>query len=132
MTQTVAQYVEGWFHRFLYQPEDSIAIKALEELSPDAIININGDSLTAQAFIDFIQIQFRGTQHGAFVSSTDLAFSPLDPEGRTGVISQQSRYTTTSKSDGSVVASKATTIVKVEDVGGKRVVTALWEVAIPE
>lgn len=75
-----------------------------------------------------IKDQFRGTQHAALVSSKDLTFAPLDADGRTGVVAQVSRYTTTGKEDGEVVPQTATTLVKVEERDARRVVTSLFEV----
>ncbi|KAL8292306.1 hypothetical protein RQP46_001772 [Phenoliferia psychrophenolica] len=126
---SAAAFVDDFFHRILYQPDDAVAAEALSlDLSEDARININGTDLTAAAFSSMIKNQFRGTQIGALISSKDLNTSPLDPYGKTGAVAQTSQYTTTGKEDGKVVPQTATTLVKVEERNGKRIVTSLFEV----
>lgn len=47
--------------------------------------------------------------------------------GSTGVVGQWTAYITKGKENGKELKQSATTIVRVEEVNGKRVVTGLWE-----
>lgn len=129
MFNSVAQFVDRFFHKLLFRSDDSIAAESISsELFTDALININGNALTAAIFESLIKEQFRGTQTAVENSVVDLNFAPSNETGRTGVIAQIRKYTTTAKADGKEVPQTATTLVQVEEKEGKLVIVGLFEV----
>lgn len=148
MFNSVAQFVDRFFHKLLFRSDDSIAAESISsELFTDALIkyalsfcippsetqpcfscSINGNALTAAIFESLIKEQFRGTQTAVENSVVDLNFAPSNETGRTGVIAQIRKYTTTAKADGKEVPQTATTLVQVEEKEGKLVIVGLFEV----
>ncbi|KAF4126549.1 hypothetical protein GMORB2_0285 [Geosmithia morbida] len=124
----VADFVDSFFTRALFQPDDAQAASALDtDLAPDATIVINGNSLAASEFVGLITTQFRGSSVASVGEIKDLNIITTNQEGSTGVVGQWTPYVTRGKEDGKETRQSATTIVRVEERGGKQVVTALWE-----
>ncbi|OCF44419.1 hypothetical protein I317_01679 [Kwoniella heveanensis CBS 569] len=124
----VADFVDSFFIRTLFQDDEALAVKTLEEeLAPDAAININGNTLDAQTFKTVITSQFRPTHTASIVEIKDLNIVPHGPTEGTGTVAQFTRYETVGKADGAVLKQSATTIVQVGERDGKRVITAIWE-----
>ncbi|WWC97817.1 hypothetical protein V866_004704 [Kwoniella sp. B9012] len=72
-----ADFVDSFFARTLFQPDDGLAATVLSaELAPDAAIN---------------------------------------------------KYETRGKADGKVLKQSATTIVKVDEIDGKKLISSIWE-----
>ncbi|OCF34174.1 hypothetical protein I316_04124 [Kwoniella heveanensis BCC8398] len=124
----VADFVDSFFIKTLFQDDEALAVKTLEEeLAPDAAININGNTLDAQIFKTVITAQFRPTHAASIVEIKDLNIVPHGPTEGTGTVAQFTRYETVGKADGAVLKQSATTIVQVGERDGKRVITAIWE-----
>ncbi|WRT68784.1 uncharacterized protein IL334_005764 [Kwoniella shivajii] len=124
----VADIVDSFFTRVLFQEDDQLASSTLtEELSADAIININGSDLSAEKFVSLITTQFRGAFTASISHIQDLNIVTTNDTSTTGVVGQYTKYKTKSKVSGQILKQSATTIVKVEERDGKNVVTALWE-----
>jgi len=101
-------------------------------LSNDAEGRINGNRMTAADFTDFMLNKFRPSVHGVVVAIQDLDVVPKDEEGRTGVVAQATKYTTTTKSGQVTTKSSATTIVEVIERDGKRLIADFWEAQTDE
>nr|XP_019047905.1 hypothetical protein I302_04525 [Kwoniella bestiolae CBS 10118]OCF26835.1 hypothetical protein I302_04525 [Kwoniella bestiolae CBS 10118] len=124
----VANFVDSFFSRTLFQPDDGLASSVLSaELALDAAININGNELTAEIFIGLITTQFRGAFSASVISIQDLNIVPANEAKTTGIVGQFSKYETKGKEDGKVLKQSATTIVKVDERDGKMLITAIWE-----
>ncbi|WVQ81679.1 hypothetical protein IAT38_003804 [Cryptococcus sp. DSM 104549] len=129
----VAEFVDAFFKRSLFQEDDALATSVLaDELSEDAQIVINGNTLPAELFRTVISSQFRGLHTATVTSIQDLNIATTNPEGTAGVVGQFSKYETKTKEGGVVVKQSATTIVKVEEREGKKVVTGIWEAQTEE
>lgn len=147
---TVADFVDSFFDRILYQPDDTIAFKVLStELASDANIvvscfssfllhgytqitwfsKINGDRLTAAEFITFITTKLRTAFLLSITEIKDLNIKTASDSGTTGVVAQWTSYVTKGKTDEKETNHIASLIVKVEEREGKCVITGLWEVA---
>ncbi|EXJ84015.1 hypothetical protein A1O3_04682 [Capronia epimyces CBS 606.96] len=125
---TVADYVDTFFTRTLFQADDALAASVLAtELAPDANICINGALLTSSEFVTVITTQFRTAFLASIVEIKDLNIVTTNDSGSTGVVGQWTAYVTKGKADGKELKQSATTIVKVEEREGKNVVTGLWE-----
>ncbi|WWC64306.1 uncharacterized protein I303_106916 [Kwoniella dejecticola CBS 10117] len=124
----VASFVDSFFRRTLFQGDDEEAISTLSrELSGDAEININGNSLTTSEFIDLITTGFRASFTASVVEIRDLNIVSTNEAGTTRVVGQYTIYDTKGKVDKAVLRQSATTIVRVEHRGGKTQITGLWE-----
>nr|XP_019005769.1 uncharacterized protein I203_01084 [Kwoniella mangroviensis CBS 8507]OCF69230.1 hypothetical protein I203_01084 [Kwoniella mangroviensis CBS 8507] len=124
----VVHFVDSFFARTLFQPDDDLAATVLSaELAPDAAININGNHLTAETFIGLITSQFRGAFSASVTSIQDLNVVPTNETKTSGIVGQYSKYETRGKADGKVLKQSATTIVKVDERDGKKLITSIWE-----
>ncbi|GAA5852747.1 hypothetical protein JCM8547_002614 [Rhodosporidiobolus lusitaniae] len=143
---SAVDFVNSFFLKTLFQPDDARAAEALEtELAEDAEININGSLLTSFQFRSFILSTFRPSSTARILSITDLNISPLPSpssssssssiaEDGTGLVAQVTKYVTVAKEGekkGEEVRQTAATIVRVErdGEGGARKVKALTELA---
>ncbi|KAL2435551.1 hypothetical protein ABEF95_003962 [Exophiala dermatitidis] len=127
----VADFVDSFFTRALFQPDDQLAASALAtELAPDANISINGTFFTTTEFVALITIQFRAAFVASIVEIKDLNIVTTNNSGSTGVVGQWTSYVTEGKADGEKLRQSATTIVKVEEREGKNVITGIWEAQI--
>ncbi|RVX68742.1 hypothetical protein B0A52_07628 [Exophiala mesophila] len=125
---TVAAFVDSFFTQSLFQRDDDLAASVLAtELASDAIININGNTLTATDFVNIITSKFRGAFLASITEIKDLNIVTTNGSGSTGVVGQWTSYVTQGKSDGKELKQSATTIVKVEERQGRQIVTAIWE-----
>ncbi|WWC73364.1 uncharacterized protein I206_107331 [Kwoniella pini CBS 10737] len=125
---SVAEFVDAFFTRTLFQDDDVVASSVLaSELSPDAVINMNGNDLTTESFINLINTQFRPAFSAKVLEIRDLNIVTTNTEGTTGVVAQYTRYETSGKSDNTILKQSATTIVAVEERDGKRSITRIWE-----
>jgi hypothetical protein len=70
---------------------------------------------------------FHATSLAKQTTIEDLVVVPLDPDVRTGVVAQISKFTVTNKADGKVVKHVSILIVKVVEKEGRRVVASLAE-----
>jgi len=126
---TVADFVDSFFTRTLFQADDKLAASVLAtELALDANICINGTLLTTSEFVTLITTQFRSAFFASIVEIKDLNIMTTNDSGSTGVVGQWTAYVTKGKEDGKELKQSATTIVRVEEREGKNVVTGLWEV----
>ncbi|WVQ94818.1 hypothetical protein IAU59_001901 [Kwoniella sp. CBS 9459] len=126
----VADFVDSFFIRTLFQDDGALAVKTLEEeLAPDAVINLNGNQLDAQTFKTIITAQFRPTHTASIIEIKDLNIVPNGPSesSGTGTVAQFTKYETVGRADGAVLKQSATTIVQVGERDGKKVITAIWE-----
>lgn len=88
--------------------------------------------MTAGAFTDFMLHSFRAHVHGLVVDITDLDVVLQDPEGRTGIVAQVTKYTTTAKAGQGMTRSSATTVVEVVERDGRQMVSSFWEAQTDE
>ncbi|KAK5023927.1 hypothetical protein LTS07_009053 [Exophiala sideris] len=124
----VADFVDSFFTRTLFQGDDKLAASVLAtELASDASIVINGTVLSSSDFVDLITTQFRSAFSASIVTIKDLNIATTNSSGSTGVVGQWTAYVTKGKEDGKEMKQSATTIVKVEERDGKNLVTGLWE-----
>ncbi|KIV79066.1 hypothetical protein PV11_06653 [Exophiala sideris] len=124
----VADFVDSFFTRTLFQGDDKLAASVLAtELASDASIVINGTVLSSSDFVDLITTQFRSAFSASIVTIKDLDIATTNTSGSTGVVGQWTAYVTKGKEDGKEIKQSATTIVKVEERDGKNIVTGLWE-----
>ncbi|WVW79184.1 hypothetical protein I302_101150 [Kwoniella bestiolae CBS 10118] len=104
----VANFVDSFFSRTLFQPDDGLASSVLSaELALDAAI--------------------KGAFSASVISIQDLNIVPANEAKTTGIVGQFSKYETKGKEDGKVLKQSATTIVKVDERDGKMLITAIWE-----
>lgn len=150
---TVADFVDSFFTRSLFQSDDAVAASVLDtDLSPDVEIvyvsilapysnlnnilillpRINGTPFTKAAFVTLITEQFRSTFLASITEIKDLNILTTNDSGSTGVVAQWTSYVTKGKEDGKEIKQSATTVVRVEEVNGKPVVTGLWEAQTSE
>ena len=76
--------------------------------------------------------QFRSAFVASITELKDLNILTTNDSGSTGVVAQWTAYVTKGKEDGKEVKQSATTLVRVEEVNGKNVVTGLWEAQTSE
>ncbi|OKL61508.1 hypothetical protein UA08_03107 [Talaromyces atroroseus] len=125
---TVADFVDSFFTHTLFQADDMLAASVLDtDIAPNAEIVINGTRFTKAAFITLITEQFRTAFVASITEIKDLNIVSTNEAGSTGVVGQWTAYVTRGKEDSKELKQSATTIVKVEEVNGKRAVTGLWE-----
>lgn len=88
--------------------------------------------MASPAFITLITTQFRTAFLATIVEIKDLNIVTTNDSGSTGVVGQWTAYVTKEKEHGKELKQSATTIVRVEEVDGKKVVTGLWEAQTPD
>lgn len=93
---------------------------------------INGTRMSAEDFTDFMLRTFRAGGLGKVVHILDLDVVAHDAHGRTGIVAQTTKYTTTRKDDGTITKSSATTIVQVVEREGRQMVSSFWEAQTDE
>lgn len=76
--------------------------------------------------------QFRSTFVASVTEIKDLNILTTNDAGSTGVVAQWTSYVTKGKDDGKDIKQSATTVVRVEEIDGKHVVTGLWEAQTSE
>ncbi|RAO70502.1 uncharacterized protein BHQ10_006514 [Talaromyces amestolkiae] len=130
---SVADFVDSFFTRTLFQADDTLAASVLDtDLSPDVEIVINGTRFTKATFVTLITEQFRSTFVASVTEIKDLNILTTNDAGSTGVVAQWTSYVTKGKDDGKDIKQSATTVVRVEEIDGKHVVTGLWEAQTSE
>ncbi|WVF67225.1 hypothetical protein IAT40_001973 [Kwoniella sp. CBS 6097] len=125
----VADFVDSFFVRTLFQDDEALAVKTLEEeLAPDEVCpDVQTSDRRAIAFQTVITAQFRPSHTATIIEIKDLNIVPHGPTEGTGTVAQFTRYETVGKADGSVLKQSATTIVQVGEKDGKKVIAAIWE-----
>ncbi|KAJ7272974.1 hypothetical protein C8J57DRAFT_1467393 [Mycena rebaudengoi] len=127
-TETLGEFVDLLFQRLFFKGDMPLALSTFEnDVTADAVIDINGKNMTAAAFLELIK-EFHASSVAKLKTIEDLAVVPADPAGRAGVVAQVSTFTTAPKADGKEKEHKSVTIVKVEEREGRRVMTMLAEV----
>lgn len=91
------------------------------------LTRINGARFTKAAFVTLITEQFRTAFVASITEIKDLNIVTTNDSGSTGVVAQWTAYVTRGKGDGKEIKQSATTVVRVEEVNGKRAVTGIWE-----
>ncbi|KAJ7131377.1 hypothetical protein C8R44DRAFT_871872 [Mycena epipterygia] len=126
--ETLGEFVDLLFQRLVFQQSDMpLVFSTLEnDIARDAVFDINGKNMSTAQYLEAIK-DFHATSVAKLTKIEDLAVAPFDPAGRTGVVAQFSKFTVTSKTDGSVKNTVAVTVVKVEEKEGRRVMTSLVE-----
>ncbi|KAJ6606335.1 hypothetical protein DFH09DRAFT_1353485 [Mycena vulgaris] len=127
--ETLGKFVDLLFQRLFFRGDDMpLVLSTFEnDVAPDARIDFNGTKIPAAQFLELIK-DFHATSRAEPTTIEDLAVTPLDPAGRTGVVAQVTKLTITSKKDSSVTKPVSVTIVKVEEKNGRRIMTSLVEV----
>ncbi|KAJ7849321.1 hypothetical protein B0H13DRAFT_2361282 [Mycena leptocephala] len=126
--ETLGQFVDLFLQRLFFNQDDMpLVLSTFEnDVVPDAQINVNGRNMTTTELLETIK-GFHATSLAKQTTIEDLVVVPLDPDARTGVVAQISKFTVTNKADGKVVEHVSILIVKVGEKEGRRVVASLAE-----
>ncbi|KAJ7676218.1 hypothetical protein B0H17DRAFT_1140077 [Mycena rosella] len=120
---SLTEFVNGLFDRLFFGGDKAAGIAAFEnEIASDAVFDLNGKTASSTEFFEAIE-NFHGTSKVKLNSIQDLA---VLPSGSGGVVAQVSKFTVTT--GGSTKEQSTVRIVKVEERGGKKVMTSLVEV----
>ncbi|KAJ7460282.1 hypothetical protein FB451DRAFT_1270889 [Mycena latifolia] len=122
--QTPSQFVSELFERLLFQGDGSQVVSIFEkDIAADARININGQGLSPAQFLDSLKEFHNTTVAKLTAPMEDLAVVPLDAAGHSAVLGRVVKTKHTNKTDGKVFNQVGVTIIKVEEKGGRNVVT---------
>ncbi|KAJ7458842.1 hypothetical protein FB451DRAFT_1563736 [Mycena latifolia] len=122
---SAAQFVTQVFERIFFEGDAAKAVATFEaDVAPDAKINFNGSELSHAQFLEAIK-----GYHGSAVSKLtapqeNIAITPLG--GNAAVVAHVVKFEKTPKG-GSAQNHVSVSIIKVEEKGGKHVVTSWVE-----
>ncbi|KAJ7702784.1 hypothetical protein B0H17DRAFT_1327156 [Mycena rosella] len=120
---SLTDFVNGLFERLFFGGDKAAGIAAFEnEIAADAVFDINGKTASRAEIFTIIE-NFHASGKVKLNSIEDLA---VVPSGSGGVVAQVSKFTVTS--GGGAKEQTSVRIVKIEERGGKKVMTSLVEV----
>ncbi|KAJ7687277.1 hypothetical protein B0H17DRAFT_1070460 [Mycena rosella] len=120
---SLTDFVNVLFERLFYGGDKAAGLAAFEnDIAADAVFDMNGKTSSRAEIFTIIE-NFHANYKLKLNSVEDLA---VVPSGSGGVIAQLCKVTVTS--GGGVEEQKLVRIVKIEERGGKKVMTSLVEV----
>ncbi|KAJ7677260.1 hypothetical protein B0H17DRAFT_1139764 [Mycena rosella] len=120
---SLSDFVNGLFDRLFFGQDEAAGLAALEnEVASDAVFDINGKTASRAQFLETI----RGFHASGKVKLNTIQDLAVVPSGSGGVVAQTSKFTV--MSGGGAKEQQSVRIVKVEERGGKKVMTSLVEV----
>ncbi|KAJ7458862.1 hypothetical protein FB451DRAFT_1372081 [Mycena latifolia] len=125
---TPDQFVAQLFERVFFQDDATLAISTFEtDVAADAKINYCGKDISAAEFLAAIKVYHSTAVSRPTAPQEALAVTPLGSSGKAGVVAHLVKTKHTTTATGAAQTQVSVAIIKVEERGGKQVITSWVE-----